>query len=73
MHEGLPETARTEWLGTKMRFEIEPTVNGSDITFTHIGLQPDLDCFEICQAGWDFFFLDSLKLYLNEGEGKPHA
>lgn len=72
MHDGLPESIRTEWLGTVMRFEIFPNGTGSLIVFTHRGLQPNLDCFEICEAGWDFFFMDSLKSYLNTGVGKPH-
>ena len=72
-HEGLPDTIRTEWLGTKMRFEIEETSVGSKIRFTHEGLRPTLDCFEICETGWDFFFLKSLKAYLDDGQGEPHS
>lgn len=72
VHDGLPESIRTEWLGTKMRFEITPTEAGSRIVFTHEGLKPALDCFEVCEAGWDFFILESLRSYLNGEDGKPH-
>lgn len=72
LHDGLPADIRTEWLGSKMRFEIEPTTDGSRITFTHEGLQPALVCYEVCEAGWDHFFLDSLQSHLNNGAGKPH-
>ncbi len=72
LHPGQPESIRTEWLGTRLRFEIEATANGSRITFTHDGLRPELDCYRICEAGWDFFFTESLKSYLDEGAGKPH-
>lgn len=72
LHDGLPDSIRTEWLGTVMSFEI--TANGAEslIVFTHQGLAPKLDCYDICEAGWDFFFLDSLKSYLETGNGKPH-
>ncbi len=72
-HDGLPDTIRTEWLGTRMRFEIEAMPNGSKLRFTHEGLAPHLDCYEICEAGWDFFFLKSLKAYLDDGKGTPHS
>ena len=72
-HEGLPESIRTEWLGTFMRFQIEPIEGGgSKVFFTHQGLTPELACFEICEAGWDFFFAQSLKRYLDTGTGEPH-
>ena len=36
------------------------------------GLTPQLLCYDICEAGWDMFFLHSLKQYLDTGRGKPH-
>jgi hypothetical protein len=72
LHDGLPETVRTEWLGTQLRFEISPSGDGSCIQFTHNGLRPELDCFDVCSAGWDLFFVESLGTYLNEGMGTPH-
>ena len=72
-HEGLPESIRTEWLGTLLRFQIEPLVDGgSRVTFTHQGQTPKLECFDVCEAGWDFFFAQSLKKYLDTGKGEPH-
>ncbi|VAV95677.1 hypothetical protein MNBD_ALPHA02-160 [hydrothermal vent metagenome] len=65
IHEGLPETIHEEWLNTKLIFEIEPDGGGSKITLTHNGLVPTLDCYEICVSGWDHFFKDSLKNYLD--------
>ena len=67
-----PEASRTEWLGTIMRFEIHEVEDGTQITLTHIGLQPNLECYEICEAGWDHFFMKSLKAYLDSGTGIPH-
>ncbi len=72
IHDGLSDAIRGEWLGTILRFEIKPAPTGSDVTLTHIGLRPDLECYQICEAGWDFFFMKSLQAYLGESKGEPH-
>ena len=64
IHEGLSDNIRTEWLGTKLIFEIAEEDRKTRIEFTHEGLVPELECFEVCKAGWDHFFLESLKSYL---------
>lgn len=61
-----------EWVGTKLRWEIELTATGTRVTFVHEGLVPQLECYEICEAGWDNFFLNSLKNYLDAGVGQPY-
>jgi Activator of Hsp90 ATPase homolog 1-like protein len=67
-----PQASKTEWLGTKARWTIEPQADHTDIHFVHDGLTPDLHCYEVCEAGWDLFFVDSLKAYLDTGTGKPY-
>lgn len=67
-----PDASRTEWLGSIMRYEISEIGDGSRVNLTHIGLHPELDCYDICEAGWDHFFLSSLKAYLDNGKGNPH-
>lgn len=67
-----PDASKTEWLGTTLHFKIVTAGNQVKIHLTHEGLSPQLDCFEICEAGWDHFFLNSLKKYLNTGVGEPH-
>lgn len=72
IHEGIPQAIEKEWLNTKIVFEIEKIEDGSLIHFTHEGLNPSLLCYDVCEAGWNFFFFDSLLTYLNTGAGKPH-
>ncbi|WP_246125377.1 SRPBCC family protein [Exilibacterium tricleocarpae] len=67
-----PEASKIEWLGTRTTWAIEPTGNKTDIHFTHEGLIPALHCYDVCKAGWDMFFVDSLQSYLNTGAGSPH-
>ncbi len=73
IHEGKPKEIETEWLGTRAVWDIRENADGTEIHFVHEGLTPDLLCFEICEAGWDMFFVDSLKAFLDTGTGKPHV
>jgi uncharacterized protein YndB with AHSA1/START domain len=61
-----------EWVGTKLRWDIEPIPQGTRVTFVHEGLVPEMECYEICEAGWDNFFVDSFKNYLDTGVGRPY-
>lgn len=72
VHDGQPKAIEVEWLGTKVKWSINENATGTTIELEHEGLTPALLCYEICRAGWDLFFLDSLKAYLESGEGKPH-
>lgn len=72
LHEGQPEEIQTEWLGTRVAWTIEPEDTRTNITVEHHGLVPALHCYEICEAGWDFFFAKSLKAFLETGKGQPH-
>ncbi|WP_395377566.1 SRPBCC domain-containing protein [Marinicella sp. W31] len=73
IHEGLGDSIRTEWLGTKLVFHIRPEESGTRIDFKHEGLVPELVCFDICKAGWDHYFLGSLKNYLDGKSGQPNT
>jgi hypothetical protein len=70
--EGQSSETEREWLGSYLRWAISPEGGGTKIEFEHSGLYPELLCYEICEAGWDMFFMESLKEYLNTGQGKPH-
>ncbi len=72
IHEGQPKEIETEWLDTKVLWKITAQGNGSRIEMRHQGLTPELLCYDVCEAGWDMFFLGSLKQYLDTGQGTPH-
>ena len=67
-----PNSSTTEWLSTKLQWRIESDNAKTHIHFLHEGLVPELDCYDVCEAGWDFFFMQSLKAYLDTGVGTPH-
>lgn len=63
---------RSEWVGTRLRFELAPAPGGStELRFEHEGLEPTLECFELCRAGWQQF-LGSLQRFVETGRGEPY-
>ncbi|MCW3480956.1 SRPBCC domain-containing protein [Neisseriaceae bacterium JH1-16] len=60
-----------DWVGTTVRFAIQPLGGAaSRLDFTHVGLQL-LECRESCRSGWSFFLEESLRGYLERGQGQP--
>lgn len=55
---------RTEWENTTLRFRIIENSENTTIHFTHVGLTPEVHCYDICNSGWNHFFGSSLKAYL---------
>ncbi|MEP6677332.1 MAG: hypothetical protein ABJA78_19380 [Ferruginibacter sp.] len=62
-----------QWNDTKMLWEITPENNAVRISFTHIGLTPETECYTDCVMGWSFFVKESLFKLLTEGKGLPRA
>ncbi len=62
---------KTEWTNTKMSFELTTKDNSTQINFTHIGLVPEVECYDMCVKGWDQYIKGSLFKLINDGEGQP--
>ena len=60
-----------EWKGTELVFEIAATPEGTQLTFTHMGLMPNVECFAQCEKGWDYFIGTSLFQLITTGTGQP--
>lgn len=60
-----------EWAGSQIAFDIEPVEGGTRLTFTHVGLTPELECFEGCSVGWSRHALESLRMLITTGTGMP--
>ncbi|MCO1335375.1 SRPBCC domain-containing protein [Microbulbifer sp. OS29] len=62
-----------EWEGSTLRFEFVEQPGGIRLTFTHIGLRPEMKCWNMCKRGWDHYLPGSLQNYLKNGAGKPNS
>jgi uncharacterized protein YndB with AHSA1/START domain len=63
----------TEWVGTAIMFHVSPGEGGgSRLHFRHLGLTPELDCFEACSPAWTHF-MGSLVDYVESGHGEPYV
>lgn len=52
---------KDEWTGTQLRFDIISKGNkGCTVTFTHVGLKKDIECYESCSSAWSQY-LHNLK------------
>jgi uncharacterized protein YndB with AHSA1/START domain len=61
---------RGEWEGTTMVFELASDGAGTELSFRHHGLTPELECYGNCSAGWRQV-LASLVSYVDTGVGHP--
>jgi hypothetical protein len=64
---------KSEWTGTKMSFEIAEKDNKTEIRFTHHGLVPEFECYDICNDAWTQYIQQSLKSLIATGKGQPNA
>ena len=60
-----------EWEGTTMLFQLESQGAGTELSFRHAGLTPELECYGNCSAGWAQV-LASLVSYVDTGTGHPY-
>lgn len=66
--EGIDE----EWLGSKLHWKFTRTQAGVTVTFMHQGLVPHGRCYDVCASAWDFYVTESLKNFLEQGQGNPN-
>jgi hypothetical protein len=62
---------KSEWKGTKITFEIVKKSDKTEIHFTHLGLVPECECFDICSNAWGTNIDRSLKNLMTTGKGMP--
>jgi len=62
---------KSEWIGTKVIFNIVRKENKTEIRFTHLGLVPQYECYEICFEAWSNYIQNSLHRLITTGKGQP--
>ena len=64
---------KEEWTGTTVRFEVIPTDAGTEVRFTHEGLVPQVECYDVCRVAWGEYITGSLRSLIETGAGRPNS
>ncbi|MDB5114638.1 MAG: hypothetical protein JWQ79_130 [Mucilaginibacter sp.] len=64
---------QTEWVGTKIEFDISEKDGKTQLVFTHHGLTSAYECYNICFNAWTSYINGSLKDLITTGKGQPNA
>jgi len=63
---------QTEWVGTKISFEIVSRSDETEVRFAHLGLDPEYECFDVCSNAWGSLMHGSLTKLITTGMGTPY-
>ena len=63
---------KTEWVGTKLIFEISGEGGNTKVKFTHQGLVPEFECYNVCFDAWTGYITNSLYNLITKGKGEPN-
>jgi Activator of Hsp90 ATPase homolog 1-like protein len=58
---------QSEWTNTKMIFEISQKEDKTVVHFTHEGLLPEKECYDMCAGGWNLVIKNCLFNYITAG------
>ena len=63
---------KTEWTGTDIVFEIARKGDKTEVHFTHVGLVPAYECYDVCSNAWGSYITSSLRNLITTGKGQPN-
>lgn len=63
---------KSEWVNTKLVFEINEEAGKTKVNFTHEGLVPEYECYKVCNDAWSGYIKNSLYNLIVSGKGNPN-
>lgn len=64
---------QTEWVGTKISFDIARKGDQTEVRFAHLGLDAQFECFDVCANAWGSLMHSSLPDLISTGRGHPYS
>jgi hypothetical protein len=61
---------KKEWTDTKIIFEISEQGNKTQLRFTHLGLVPEVECFDSCSNSWSQLVQQGLFSLITTGKSQ---
>lgn len=65
-----PLSNKKEWVGNRLVWSFTEDNGISTINLVHEGLTPEVECWGVCEQGWDQTFI-SIKNLIQTGKGNP--
>lgn len=63
---------KDEWTDTDIVFDVSARNGTTELTFTHIGLSPAGECYDVCTDAWGSYIRGSLHGLITTGTGYPY-
>jgi hypothetical protein len=63
---------KTEWNGADVIFDITKKGDKTEVRFTHAGLVPAYECYDVCSNAWDQYITGSLRKLITTDKGEPN-
>jgi uncharacterized protein YndB with AHSA1/START domain len=63
---------KSEWKDTNVVFEIARKGDKTEVHFTHVGLVPLYECYDVCSDAWGTYIKGSLRNLITTGQGQPN-
>jgi uncharacterized protein YndB with AHSA1/START domain len=63
---------QSEWIGTKISFEIGRKGAQTELRFAHLGLAQEFECYDVCSSAWGSLMHGSLRSLITTGHGHPY-
>ena len=58
---------RQEWDGTTVTFDVAERDGRTEVVFTHVGLVPEHECYDVCDDAWSSYVLGNLRRLIETG------
>ncbi|MEO8607861.1 MAG: SRPBCC family protein [Chloroflexota bacterium] len=63
---------KNEWVDTDVVFEVAAKDGKTEVQFTHVGLVPAYECYDVCSNAWGTYITRSLHDLITTGKGQPN-